>query len=377
MRNTVKTSSRNIDEVADEKLRDPSVKKVVIESETPAAQSWWQWATDWRWKPTSLKELEDTEREILKGSNAKFEQSLIKIEDPKTMEPLFINTVKAGSGPPLILLHGFAAGVGFWVGNLETFSKTNTVYAVDLMGFGRSTRRPFEGNSPEEAEEYFVESIEAWRKSAEIPAKFNLLGHSFGGYLAGAYSLKYPQNISHLYLVDPWGIPACPPDVEQNYSLKRRVIFKLLTSVDPLTIVRAAGPYGPGLVHRFRGDLVRKFSHLHDNDVVSRYAYHLNAQSPQGERAFSVLSNRLAWAAHPMISRLDVLAGKFGTTMIYGESTWMDIDAGEEVAKKLGGKLYRVKGAGHHCYIDNHEEFNNIMRHELSKNNKNSTTLGS
>ena len=49
-------------------------------------------------------------------SGVKFEQSLIKVNDPKTKEPMYINTIKAGEGPPLVLLHGFAAGVGFWVG---------------------------------------------------------------------------------------------------------------------------------------------------------------------------------------------------------------------------------------------------------------------
>ena len=35
---------------------------------------------------------------------------------------------------------------------------------------------------------------------------FNLLGHSFGGYIAGNYSVRYPQHVKKLLLMSPIGI---------------------------------------------------------------------------------------------------------------------------------------------------------------------------
>eukprot|EP01117_Protostelium_nocturnum_P009962 TRINITY_DN354_c0_g1_i1.p1 TRINITY_DN354_c0_g1~~TRINITY_DN354_c0_g1_i1.p1 ORF type:complete len:385 (-),score=146.94 TRINITY_DN354_c0_g1_i1:128-1282(-) len=378
---TLKVESDKLEQVARERVDDPSVQKIVIDSsfkgeKKEESTGWFNWISNWRWKPTSLKELEDTEREMLQSAEIPFEQSLVKIEVPNSDKSVFVNTLKAGQGPPILFLHGFAAGIGLWAGNLKEISKNNTIYAIDLVGFGRSTRYPFNGKSKEEAEDYFLDMIENWRNSSGIDGKFNLLGHSFGGYLAGNYALRYPQNINHLVLVDPWGVPHRPEDAEKNYTLKWKIVKSIITSFSPLAAVRVAGPWGPGLVSRFRSDLSDKFWHLHNSDVVTKYIYHINAQEPHGENAFALLSSGLAWASNPLQDRLIHLDKKVGLTMIYGEDTWMDRKAGYSVAKQLGSRasFHTIPDAGHHCYIDNWEYFNTLLSKELEKANSNNKT---
>jgi pimeloyl-ACP methyl ester carboxylesterase len=87
-----------------------------------------------------------------------------------------INTIKMGSGSPLVMLHGFAAGLAFWVSNFEPLAKNHTIYAIDLPGFGRSSRVAYRGSSIKEAEEYFVLTLEEWRKAVKIKEKFTLMG---------------------------------------------------------------------------------------------------------------------------------------------------------------------------------------------------------
>lgn len=66
------------------------------------------------------------------------------------------------------------------------------MYAFDLLGFGRSSRPQFDTDA-EVAENQFVESIEEWRRKIGLD-RMILLGHNLGGFLAAAYSLKYPSR---------------------------------------------------------------------------------------------------------------------------------------------------------------------------------------
>lgn len=142
------------------------------------------------------------------------------------------------------MLHGFGAGVGFWTLNLDELSKEQKVYAIDLLGFGRSSRPTFPSDGAE-AETLFIKSIEEWREKVGIE-KFILLGHSFGGYLACAYSLQHPDRVKHLILADPWGIPEKPPPGEQTFEIPRwaKVVAAILSPFNPLAAVRVAGPWG-------------------------------------------------------------------------------------------------------------------------------------
>lgn len=117
----------------------------------------------------------------------------------------------------LVMLHGYGAGLGFFYKNFEGLSRVKgwKVYALDLLGMGRSSRPPFKVQAKDrqksitEAENWFIDALEEWRIQRKID-RFTLLGHSLGGYMAVAYALKYPGHLNKLVLASPVGIPEDP-----------------------------------------------------------------------------------------------------------------------------------------------------------------------
>ncbi|PVH19496.1 hypothetical protein CXQ85_003342 [Candidozyma haemuli] len=75
------------------------------------------------------------------------------------------------------------------------------IHAIDLPGFGLSSRPSFPKFNCEskediyQIEDWFIDSLEKWRKERGID-RFVLVGHSFGGYLSCAYARKYNKLIS-------------------------------------------------------------------------------------------------------------------------------------------------------------------------------------
>jgi len=157
---------------------------------------------------------------------------------------------------PLVFLHGVGTGVALWVLNLTCVSAQRTVYAVDMLGFGRSSRVAFSSDSSV-AEMEFVESLEAWRQAVRLDT-FILVGHCFGGYIATSYALRYPNHVRHLLIVDPWGFAEqhseadCVPKSTGNVVGDRhlptplwvKVLALLLQPFNPFSALRVAGSWG-------------------------------------------------------------------------------------------------------------------------------------
>ena len=152
---------------------------------------------------------------------------------------------------PLVLLHGYANGSLYFYRNLMGISEhfLGNVYALDLLGWGLSSRPKFDlmplaaeedgtsisdgccvlTNSSDEkkslqtkrqvssAESFFVESLESWRRQHDLP-KLTLAGHSMGGYLSVAYAEKYPQHVEKLILLSPVGVPERQTEDENRIS---------------------------------------------------------------------------------------------------------------------------------------------------------------
>ncbi|XP_034470747.1 (Lyso)-N-acylphosphatidylethanolamine lipase [Hippoglossus hippoglossus] len=354
---------------------DPGSAPMQNDCETEENSVWNWWPS---WRPTSVSLLKTTESKILACIKNDLWARFVTLPNQDQLWTLTLTNkmVHKPAAPktPLVMVHGFGGGVGMWIRNLDALSRSRPVYAFDLLGFGRSSRPPFPSDAAK-AEEQFVASIEQWRQSVGLESMI-LLGHSLGGYLATSYAIQYPSRVSHLILVDPWGFPEKPnTQTEANggqvTEMRRpspprwvKAILAVVSLFNPLAVIRAAGPWGPGLVNKFRSDFKRKFEDLFDDDTMTQYIYHCNAQTPSGEVGLRAMSESLGWAKRPMLHRVDLLPPSMPLTMLFGESSWVDSSSGDivvQIRNQANTKMLLINEASHHLYADQPEEFNTAV----------------
>ena len=79
--------------------------------------------------------------------------------------------------PPIVLLHGYGAGLAYWWRQVDALVLVRPLILLDLPGHGRSDPMAFAGGSSTDAEDCFVEALEGWRDALGI-ARMTLVGHA-------------------------------------------------------------------------------------------------------------------------------------------------------------------------------------------------------
>ena len=147
--------------------------------------------------------------------------------------------VRAGEGssqrPPLLLVHGFGASTDHWRKNIAELRNDFEVWAIDLLGFGRSAKPNWQYSG------------ELWRDQlnefiTEVIGKpVVLAGNSLGGYVCLCVAAQRPDFSAGLVLLNSAGpFSENQPDPEPE---------SLQTQVQP--------PRQPDLFQKLFGDVVR------------------------------------------------------------------------------------------------------------------------
>ena len=102
----------------------------------------------------------------------------------------------AGTGEPIILLHGYAQNSHMWRPAMAELAKTNTVIAPDLRGFGQSAK-PAGGYD----KKTMAQDIHALATSLGY-RRVRIAGHDIGLMVAYAYAAQFPADVDRIVLMD-------------------------------------------------------------------------------------------------------------------------------------------------------------------------------
>jgi 3-oxoadipate enol-lactonase len=106
-----------------------------------------------------------------------------------------LNVEQAGSGDPVVLIHGVTLDVRMWLPQVPLLSKQFRVIRYDLRGFGRSER-------PTKQNHRHRDDLKLLLDELRIP-KAHLVGLSRGGRVALEFATLHPDRVLKLVLIDP------------------------------------------------------------------------------------------------------------------------------------------------------------------------------
>ena len=111
------------------------------------------------------------------------------------VDGLSLHYVMEGRGPAVILVHGLGGFAESWRHNIPALARVATVFAVDLPGFGLSSKPPARYRLADSARALhgFVQAMGLGRVA--------LIAHSLGAAVALTYALTHPPRVERLALI--------------------------------------------------------------------------------------------------------------------------------------------------------------------------------
>lgn len=249
-----------------------------------------------------------------------------------------------GAGEPLVLISGFASGAWIWYRQIKELAKDFRVITFDPRGVGQSK---VSDETPVSIEVIADDTAQLLDK-LNIE-KANILGASFGGFVAQEFALKYPEKLKKLILACTsfGGTHHVAPDLEvlaafaptQNLNSSERVRKFMLPAFTKEFAVNHA-------------EEIEKVCALRESNYVPEIIY---SQQLASATTFDA-GNRLA--------ELET-----ETLILTGDC---DLVVPPQNSKNLAeiipnARLKIVEGGSHMFFIENADEFNQAVKDFLKK----------
>ncbi|WP_075182278.1 alpha/beta fold hydrolase [Pantoea sp. 1.19] len=239
---------------------------------------------------------------------------------------------EAGSGEPVVLLHGISSGSRSWHKQLNSalLQQRFRLLAWDAPGYGESSA--LDGDASQ-AESWAAALLTLFDRAGLAGA--TLVGHSLGAIVASCFAARYPARVSRLLLVDP----------AQGYggqSAGRREQVR-----QQRTAQRAAG--FPRMAELRAAHLLRPGASVEDIATVTASMLALRDEGYRDATALLINEDIHRWlSACPQPGA--VWCGAMDTITPPAQC--------QRLAQRWGRNFHRLPHAGHACYLDRPADFN-------------------
>ncbi|MBL8077857.1 MAG: alpha/beta hydrolase [Anaerolineales bacterium] len=220
-----------------------------------------------------------------------------------------------GRGRPIVFLHGWLGSWRYWINAMQAASTSYRAYAVDLFGFGDSTRDPLRYPIERQAD-----LINRFLEEMGI-GKVALVGHGLGALVGMSFVKQWPKSVDRMMAI------TCPTEYE---AVNARMRTASLTELVDWLVARTP----------------EAASALSDASKADPMAVAASIASLQSNNVFSDIRN----LGVPCL-------------LVYGPSDPAITMPSVEKADALPQHMHQVnlESAGHFPMIDNPTQFNRLM----------------
>ena len=262
-----------------------------------------------------------------------------------------------GKGQPLVVLHGGpGASHDYLLPYLLPLIRRNRVIFIDERGSGRSQQLE---NPSAYTVENMAEDLESVRQGLNL-GKISLLGHSYGGVLAQAYALKYPDNLTHLILCSTFSSTKRMNEVFKK--LKKTMAPELRTRIEKIEKVGLFGHGKEYQKNRYIPEYMKAawgegyFPYLYQNRPDPNFdperngmmAWDLYREMWGSNGEFIIDGNLISVEYTERLSSI-----KVPTLITVGDHDQCDPALSQEMHKKIAGStLVILPKSGHMTFVD-------------------------
>lgn len=265
-----------------------------------------------------------------------------------TSDGVRLNYYEAGSGPLLVMIHGWSQTAEQWKFQIESLSSHYRCLALDMRGHGESDKPEY--------------GYKIHRLSADLHEflvhndlkQVNLMGHSMGCSLIwGYWELFGSDRLSKLILVDEPPFLTSNPDWSPEELTDSGALFP--PEVVTATCNALAGPNGEATTIGFIGNMLTKQC----PEDLKQWIIARNFTMPR-RHAATLFYNHCHQDWRGVIKMINIPTLVIGGRVSLGP--WRSI---EWIAKQIPGSRLEIfeeeEGGQHFTFIENPKKFNSIV----------------